>query len=370
MSALFTTLALGPRIAPNRIAVSPMCQYSAIGGMPTDWHLQNTMTHAMSGAGLVMMEATAVEERGRITHGCLGIYSDAHQGAIAKVIKAARAVAAKDVLFGIQLAHAGRKGSAQRPWEGGKPLGPGEQPWITIAPSPLAFDDGWPVPEELRMADLDAVKQAFVAAAGRATAAGFDVIELHAAHGYLIHQFLSPLSNVRRDAYGGSGASTFPLAIARAVREIVPRSRVLGARITGTDWVEGGLTVNDAIALAGELELAGYDYVCVSSGGVVPTAKIPVGPGYQVRFAEAVKKATAFRVLTVGMIAEATQAEEVIATNCADMVALARAMIDDPRWPWHAAARLGAEIPRPNPYARAAPRLWPGYRLAHPAVAT
>jgi 2,4-dienoyl-CoA reductase-like NADH-dependent reductase (Old Yellow Enzyme family) len=368
MSALFTAVSLGPRIAPNRIAVSPMCQYSAIGGMPTDWHLQNTMTHAMSGAGLVMMEATAVEERGRITHGCLGIYSDSHETAIAKVIAAAREVASKDVLFGIQLAHAGRKGSAHRPWEGGQPLGPGERPWITVAPSPIAFAEGWALPQELATSELEIVKQAFVAAARRATLAGFDVIELHAAHGYLIHQFLSPLSNGRQDAYGGSGRRTFPLAIARAVRDVVPQSRVLGARITGTDWVEGGLTVGDAVELAGALKSAGYDYVCVSSGGIVPAAKIPVGPGYQVPFAEAVKKATTLKVRTVGMIADATQAEEVIAANRADMIAMARALIDDPRWPWHAAAQLGVEIPRPRQYARSAPGQWPGYALAHPVL--
>ena len=367
MSRLFTAVALGPRIAPNRIAVSPMCQYSATSGMPTDWHLQNTMTHAMSGAGLVMMEATAVEERGRITHGCLGIYSDNHQAAIAKVVAAAREVAPTGVLFGIQLAHAGRKGSAHRPWEGGKPLGPGEQPWITVAPSPMAFGEGWPLPQELATAELEVIKQAFVLAARRATAAGFDVIELHAAHGYLIHQFLSPLSNGRQDAYGRSGRRTFPLEVARAVRDVVPRSRVLGARITGTDWVEGGVTVGDAVELAGELESAGYDYVCVSSGGIVPAAKIPVGPGYQVPFAEAVKKATTLKVRTVGMIAGVAQAEEVIATNRADMIAMARAIIDDPRWPWHAAAQLGVEIPRPDQYARAAPGQWPGYALAHPA---
>jgi 2,4-dienoyl-CoA reductase-like NADH-dependent reductase (Old Yellow Enzyme family) len=368
MSVLFTAVALGRWTAPNRIAVSPMCQYSAIGGMPTNWHLQNTMTLAMSGAGLVMMEATAVEERGRISHGCLGIYSDTHQAAIGKVVAAARKVAPKDVLFGIQLAHAGRKGSAQRPWEGGKPLGSGEQPWITIAPSPMAFGDGWPLPQELTTAELEAIKQAFVAAARRATAAGFDVIELHAARGYLIHQFLSPLSNGRQDAYGRAGAWTFPLAIAGAVRDAVPPSRVLGARITGTDWVEGGLTVNDAVGIAAELEILGYDYVCVSSGGLIPAAKIPVGPGYQVPFAEAVKKATTIKVRTVGMIAEATQAEEVIATNRADMIAMARAIIDDPRWPWHAAAQLGVEIARPHQYTRAAPRQWPGYTLAHPAT--
>jgi 2,4-dienoyl-CoA reductase-like NADH-dependent reductase (Old Yellow Enzyme family) len=370
MSALFTPVTLGPRTAPNRIAVSPMCQYSAVRGMPTDWHLQNAMTLAMSGAGLVMIEATAVEERGRITHGCLGIYADAHQAGIAKILAAARAVAPKDTLFGIQLAHAGRKASAQRPWEGGKPLGPDEHPWMTVAPAALAFGEGWPQPMPLTAAERDTVKAAFEAAARRAIAAGFDLIELHAAHGYLVHQYLSPLSNDDRQADELPERWSFPLAIAHTVRNVVPPSRVLGARITGTDWVEGGLTVSDAVRWASALKAAGYDYVCVSSGGLVPTAKIPVEPGYQVPFAEAVKKATGLKVRTVGMIAEAAQAEEIIAADRADMVAMARAMIDDPRWPWHAAAELGVEMARPNPYARAAPRLWPGYAFAHPQLSS
>lgn len=366
MSALFTALALGPRAAPNRIAVSPMCQYSAIGGMPSDWHVQNTMTLAISGAGLVMLEATAVEERGRITHGCLGIWSDAHRPAIAKVLAAARGVAPRGTLFGIQLAHAGRKASAQRPWDGGKPLGPNEQPWTTVAPSAIPFGEGWHVPEELSPAGIEAVRDAFVAAARRAVAAGFDVVELHGAHGYLLHQFLSPVSNTRTDAYGGaSGRARFPLEVARAVREAVPTSVVLGARITASDWVEGGLGVEDAVRFARELEAEGFDYACVSSGALVPTARIPVAPGFQVPFAQAVKQGTGLKVRAVGMIVDAAQAEEVIANGRADMVALARAMIDDPRWPWHAAARLGAEVARPGPYARVTPALWPGYALAH-----
>jgi 2,4-dienoyl-CoA reductase-like NADH-dependent reductase (Old Yellow Enzyme family) len=366
MSALFSTVALGPRSAPNRIAVSPMCQYSAIGGMPADWHVQNAMTFAMSGAGLVVMEATAVEDRGRITHGCLGIWSDAHGAAIGKVLAAARGVAPKGTLFGIQLAHAGRKASAQRPWEGGKPLGPDAEPWTTVAPSAIPFGEGWHVPEELSLAGIAAVRDAFVAAARRAVAVGFDVIELHAAHGYLLHQFLSPVSNMRMDAYGGSsGRARFPLEVARAVREAVPASVVLGARITGSDWVAGGLGIEDAVGFAGALEAAGFDYACVSSGALVPTARIPVAPGYQVPFAQAVKLGTGLKVRAVGMIVDAAQAEEVIANSRADMVALARAMIDDPRWPWHAATRLGAEVARPSPYARVAPALWPGYALAH-----
>lgn len=366
MSALFTAVALGPRSAPNRIAVSPMCQYSAVHGMPTDWHVQNLMTLAMSGAGLVVMEATAVEDRGRITHGCLGIWTDAHGAAIAKVLSAARGAAPKGTLLGIQLAHAGRKASAQRPWEGGKPLGPDAQPWVTVAPSPIPFGEGWHAPEELSPAEVEAMRDAFVAAARRAVSAGFDVIELHGAHGYLLHQFLSPLSNTREDAYGGSsGRARFPLEVARAVREAVPAAVVLGARISGSDWVTGGLGAEDVVDFARQLEAVGLDYVCVSSGALVPTARIPVAPGFQVPFAQAVKQGTGLKVRAVGMIVDAAQAEEVIANSRADMVALARAMIDDPRWPWHAATRLGAEVARPGPYARVAPALWPGYALAH-----
>ena len=364
MALLFTPVEIGPLVAPNRIAISPMCQYSAIDGRPTEWHLQNAMTLAMSGAGVEMLEATAVEPRGRITHGCLGLWSDAHQAAVARIVAAMRTVAPKGTLFGIQLAHAGRKGSAKRPWEGGKPLGQGENPWPTVAPSKLAFDAGWPVPEELSPAQIRTLVDEFAAAARRAMAAGFDIVELHMAHGYLLHQFLSPLSNRRGDRYGTQRLQ-FPTEVARAVREAVPASRAIGARITGADWVEGGWDVADAGALARDLEALGFGYVCVSSGGLVGTAKIPIGPGYQVPLARAVKKACGLKVRTVGMIADAAQAEELIAGNHADMVAIARAAIDDPRWPWHAAARLGAEIARPNPYARAAPAVWPAYRLAH-----
>jgi 2,4-dienoyl-CoA reductase-like NADH-dependent reductase (Old Yellow Enzyme family) len=364
MALLFSPVEIGPLIAPNRIAISPMCQYSATDGLPSEWHLQNAMTLAMSGAGIVMLEATAVEARGRITHGCLGLWSDAHQAAIAKIVRAMRSVSPKGTLLGIQLAHAGRKGSARRPWDGGKPLGPDENPWQTVAPSRIPFDSEWPVPDELSPAGIAAVVQDFGAAARRAVAAGFDVVELHMAHGYLLHQFLSPISNRRADAYG-SERSKFANDVARAVRESVPAGCAVGARITGADWVEGGLNVDDAGALARELEALGFAYVCVSSGGLVSTAKIPVGPGYQVPLAQAVKRACGLKVRAVGMILDAEQAEQVIAGNRADMIAIARAAIDDPRWPWHAAARLGAEVVRPGPYARAAPAVWPGYRLAH-----
>ena len=364
MALLFSPVEIGPLVAPNRIAISPMCQYSAIDGLPTEWHLQNAMTLAMSGAGVVMLEATAVEPRGRITHGCLGLWSDAHQAAVARILAAMRTVAPKGTLLGIQLAHAGRKGSARRPWEGGKPLGQGENFWPTVAPSKLAFDAGWPLPEELSTAQIRTLVDEFAAAARRAMAAGFDIVELHMAHGYLLHQFLSPLSNRRGDVYGTQRLK-FPTEVARAVREMIPVSRAVGARITGTDWVEGGWDVADAAALARDLEALGFGYVCVSSGGLLGAVKIPIGPGYQVHLAQAVKKACGLKVRTVGMIADAAQAEAVIAGDGADMIAIARAAIDDPRWPWHAAARLGAEIARPGPYARAAPAVWPAYRLAH-----
>jgi 2,4-dienoyl-CoA reductase-like NADH-dependent reductase (Old Yellow Enzyme family) len=363
MAALFTPVEIGPLVAPNRIAISPMCQYSAVDGLPTEWHLQNAMTLAMSGAGVVMLEATAVEPRGRITHGCLGLWSNAHQAAVARILAAMRSVAPKGTLLGIQLAHAGRKGSAHRPWEGGKPLGPNEYPWSTVAPSKLPFDADWPLPEELSAAEIRALADAFAAAARRAMAAGFDLVELHMAHGYLLHEFLSPLSNRRSDVYGTQRLK-FPIEVARAAREAVPASRAVGARITGTDWVEGGWDVGDAGALARELEALDFGYVCVSSGGLMGTAKIPIGPGYQVPLAQAVKKACGLKVRTVGLIADPAQAEEVVADGDADMVAIARAAIDDPRWPWHAAARLGVEIARPSPYARAAPAVWPAYKLA------
>ena len=275
-----------------------------------------------------------------------------------------RKVAPKGTLLGIQLAHAGRKGSARRPWDGGKPLLNGEDPWTTVAPSRLPFDADWPPPEELSPAAISALVREFADAARRAVAAGFDIVEVHMAHGYLLHEFFSPLSNRRGDAYGAQ-RSKFPLEVAHAVRDAVPSSRAVGARITGTDWVEGGWSIVDAGRLAVDLEAAGFAYVCVSSGGIVPHAKIPIGPGYQVPLAAAVKQASGMTVRTVGLIADAGQAEEVIAGKQADMIAIARAAIDDPRWPWHAAARLGAEITRPSPYARAAPALWPGYRLAH-----
>ena len=368
MSKLFAPLALGPIEIANRVAVSPMCQYSAQDGSATDWHVQHLMQLALSRAGLVVVEATAVERIGRITHGCLGLYSDANEAALAGVLEKARRVAALGTRFAIQLAHAGRKASCRPPWEGGSPLGRGEDPWPVVAPSSIPFTDGGPAPEALDVAGLERIIAAFRAAAVRAVRLGFDAVELHAAHGYLLHEFLSPLTNHRRDAFGGPQAArmAFPLAIARAVRSVLPERVALGARITGSDWAEGGLNGDDAVAFANALKELGVHYVCVSGGGAVPNLTIPVSPGYQVAFAAKVRAESGILTRAVGMILDAAQAEAIIAAGAADLVALARALLDDPRWVWHAAERCGATIAYPAQYARIQARAWPGAALLRP----
>jgi 2,4-dienoyl-CoA reductase-like NADH-dependent reductase (Old Yellow Enzyme family) len=367
---LFSSLAVGSVTVPNRIVVAPMCQYSAEDGSATDWHLQHLMQLAISRAGLVMMEATGVDSVGRITQHCLGLYSDANEAAIARVLTAARSVAAPGTRFGIQLAHAGRKASCHTPWEGGKPLTAAEGGWKTVAPSAIPFADGGPPPAALDEGGLAHVKAAFCRAAERAARLGLEVIELHAAHGYLLHEFVSPLSNRRTDAYGGSleNRMRFPLEVAAAVRAVTPRTIALGARITGTDWADGGLTAADAVPFAAALKAAGYDYVCVSGGGAVPNVKIALGPGYQVPMAAQVRAETGIVTRAVGLIVEPAQAEAIISSGQADCVALARAFLDDPRWVWHAAERLGAKISYPPQYARVSRAQWPGAAMARPGV--
>ncbi len=364
--SLFSPLPLGRLELNNRIVVAPMCQYSADDGSATDWHLQHLMQLAYSGAGMVTIEATAVERRGRITHGCLGLYSDANEAALERVLNAARRVALPGTVWGIQLAHAGRKASAQRPWEGGRALSAQEDSWPTVAPSAVAFGDGWHRPEALDEAGMDQIEAAFVQAARRAARLGIDVIELHCAHGYLMHEFLSPLVNQRRDQYGGAleNRMRFPLRIARAVMDAVGEKVVIGARITGTDWVDGGFSPEDAVTFANELKALGLAYVCVSSGGAVPHARIPVEPGYQVHLAERVRRETGMTTRAVGLIASAEQANQIVARGQADLIALARAFLDDPRWGWHAAEKLGQSIPLPPQYERAGAARWPGYSLA------
>jgi 2,4-dienoyl-CoA reductase-like NADH-dependent reductase (Old Yellow Enzyme family) len=354
-SRLFTPITLGGIELPNRIAVAPMCQYSADDGSATDWHLQQWMTYAMSGAGMVTVEMTDVERRGRISHGCLGLYSDANEAAARRALDAARRVAGAGVKFGAQLAHAGRKASCRRAWEGGGPLGADEDPWPTVSASALPYDDGWHTPHALTEAEIDVLVEKFAAGARRAARAGFDFIELHSAHGYLLHQFLSPLSNRRTDRYGGAleNRLRFPLAVARAVREAAP-TLMVGARISVTDWVDGGLPVEDGVEIARAYRDAGLAYICCSSGGNSPLQKIPGGPGYQVHLAEAVKKAVGIPVRAVGLIDEPRQAEAILAQGRADMVALARAILADPRWGWRAAAVLGDPFTVAPQLARAA----------------
>jgi 2,4-dienoyl-CoA reductase-like NADH-dependent reductase (Old Yellow Enzyme family) len=360
---LFEPLRLGGMTLTNRIAVSPMCQYSAEDGAANDWHLQHLGSLSLSGAGLVIVEQTAVEPTGRITHGCLGLYSDANEAALARVVGFCRR--AGSAALGIQLAHAGRKGSAKLPWEGGGPLPPDNGAWTTAAPSAISFDNRWPAPHELDDAGLARIRDAHVEAARRAERLGFDLVELLGAHGFLLHSFLSPITNRRTDSYGGRPANRmrYPLEVAAAIREVWPRRKALGMRITGTDWVGGGITPEEAGTFAGKLRDIGFDYVCVSSGGISPAARPAVAPGYQVPLAAAVKKASGIVVQAVGMIVDPHQAEAIVADGHADCVALARGFLDDPRWAWHAAAALGADAVYPPQYLRARPEHWPGAAL-------
>jgi len=346
MSAdLFSPITLGNLEFSNRIAVAPMCQYSADDGCASDWHIHHWTNLGLSGAGMVTVEMTDVERRGRITHGCMGLYSDANEAAAKRALDAARRFSRPDVKFGVQLAHAGRKASNQRPWEGGGPLKPSEDPWPIVSASAIAFDNGWQVPHALEDAEVEGIIASFVSAARRAERAGFDFIELHGAHGYLLHQFISPLSNKRTDRWGGSLENRMRLIveIAKQIRAAVP-GLMLGARLSVVDWVEGGLTQEETVEVAKALKAAGVAYICCSSGGNSPAQKIPVGPGYQVHLAEHIGKQVGIPVRAVGMIDEPRQANEIVTSGRADMVALARALLADPRWPWRAAAVLGHEL--------------------------
>ncbi len=360
---LFTPLQLGGITIPNRVVISPMCQYQADDGCMNDWHLVHLGQLACSGAGLLVVEATHVTREGRITHNCAGLYNEHNEAAMSRVVRAIRRIRKEPIA--VQLAHAGRKASSQVPWEGRSALGPAESPWQTVAPSAIPFAEGWPAPHELSVAEIKGIVDAFVTATARARRIGFDAVELHGAHGYLMHEFLSPLSNKRTDAYGRDRMK-FPLEVAAAVREVWPKELALGARISGNDFAEGGSGPEDAVAFAKALERLGLDYVCVSGGNIVGNQKIPAAPGFQVPFAERVKKATGLKVRAVGMIAGREQAEEVVASGKADMVAMARAFLDNPRWVWHAAEHFGVKIDYPPQYQRSHPGVWPGARLARP----
>jgi 2,4-dienoyl-CoA reductase-like NADH-dependent reductase (Old Yellow Enzyme family) len=357
-SALFSPLALRGVELPNRVVVSPMCQYMSQDGDANDWHQMHLGQFAMGAAGLVITEATHVSPVGRISHRCLGLYSDANEAALARVIEFCRRYGVAKL--GIQLAHSGRKGSVHPPAQGGKPLAPDEQPWTTVAPSAIAFGPGWHVPEALTRAGLAQVKQQFVDATRRATRIGFDLAELHVGHGYLLHEFLSPLSNRRDDEYGGATANRmrFPLEVFEAVRAVWPDDRALGVRVSATDWVEGGWTPEETVDFAHALKALGCDFLDVTSGQLDPRQQIPLAPGYNVPFSERVRKETGMLTMAVGMITRAAQAEQIVAAGQADLVAIARAMMDDPRWAWHAARELGAQTPYAANYGRCHPSVW------------
>ena len=370
-AALFTPLAVGGLTLPNRIAVAPMCQYSADDGSATDWHLAHWISMAMSGAGMITIEATGVERRGRITHGCLGMYSDDNEEAARRALAAARRVAPTGTRFGIQLAHAGRKASTHIPWQGGGTLARHDDPWETVAPSALPYAD-WHVPTALDHGGIERVTAAFVSAAERSVRAGFEFIEIHGAHGYLLHEFLSPLSNVRTDHYGGPLANRmrFIVEVARAVRKALPAAVMMGARLSATDWVEGGFNPDEAVEVAKALKDAGAAYICCSSGGLHPAQKMNLVPSYQVPFAQRIRREAGVMTRAVGLIDDPHVAEAIVADGKADMVALARALLADPRWPWRAAATLGAPLHHVAQYARSVPLItkWAGPQ-AHPTAA-
>ena len=357
-SKLFAPITLGGVELSNRIVVSPMCQYSAREGTVGDWHVMHLGQFAISGAGLVMVEASGVEAIGRITLGCSGIYSDENEAALARVVRFCRDYGSAKL--GIQLAHAGRKASTDLPWRGGKPLSPGtEGGWDTVGPSAEPYGPGWHVPAALDRDGLERIKQAFVQATERALRLDFDLIEVHSAHGYLLHQFLSPISNRRNDAYGGdlAGRLRFPLEVFEAVRAAWPRERALGLRLSATDWVPGGWDIEGSVAYAEALKARGCDFIVASSGGSSPAQEIDTGPGYQTGFAAEIRRRAEIATMAVGQISQPRQAETILRSGQADMIALARGMLYDPRWPWHAAEALGAQAAYPAQYQRCHPTL-------------
>lgn len=360
---LFEPITLGGQTLPNRIIVAPMCQYAAVDGVIQPWHTQHIGSFAASGFGMIIMEATGIEAIGRISPACPGLWNDTQEAAFKTLIDGIRTYS--DVKIGIQLSHAGRKASTGMPWQGGRPVPNDQGGWDVVGPSAIAFADGWKVPAELTADGIGQVINHWKQAAIRAGRAGFDAVEIHAAHGYLLHEFLSPLSNRRTDQYGGdlAGRMRLILEVIEAVRSVWPKEKTLGLRISATDWADGGVTVEDCIALAAEAKARGVDFIHVSTGGNVAGARIPVGPHYQVPMAAAIRKAVpGLPVMAVGLIVDPQAAEAVLQEGEADLVALARTVLDDPRWVWHAADALGVSsfeaLPR---FARARPAAWPGH---------
>ena len=353
MSLLFSPLSLRSITLPNRIVVSPMCQYSAHEGVANDWHLMHLGKFAVSGVGMVIVEATGVEMTGRITPHCLALCNDQQEAALTRVVQFCKAHG--PARMAIQLGHAGRKGSTRRPWDAGAPLTSTQGCWLVDAPSAIPYNSDGEVPHALTTTDLTRILNAFVNSAQRALRAGFEGIEVHGAHGYLLHQFLSPLTNQRTDAYGGSleNRLRYPLEVFKAVRAIWPEHLPLGIRLSAVDWVPGGLTPEDTLFHAAAFKAAGADWIDVSTGGLVAHQKITVGPGYQVPFAAQVKHATAATTMAVGMITDAHQAEAILQNGDADLIAMARAMLRNPHWAWHAAEALNESATVVPQYLRA-----------------
>jgi len=352
-SLLFTPLTLRDVTLRNRIVVSPMCEYSSPDGFATDWHVVHLGSRAVGGAGLVLTEATAVTADGRISPSDLGIYRDDHVDPLARIF---RFVESQGAVPGMQLAHAGRKASTAEPWNGGGPVAVADGGWTPIyAPSALPFRDGWQTPRAMSEAEIAAVVDAFAHAARRLLAAGGKVAEIHAAHGYLLHEFLSPLTNHRQDRYGGSfdNRTRIVREVVDAVRAVWPERLPLLVRISATDWVDGGWTIEDSVALVAQLKDRGVDMIDCSSGGNVARASIPVGPGYQVPFAARIRKETGIMTGAVGLITEAVQAETILAQGQADAIVMARELLRDPYFPLHAARTLGAPVNPPVQYLRA-----------------
>ena len=357
MSALFSPLEVGGLRLANRIIIAPMCQYSAEDGCMSDWHVIHLGHLALSGAALLTIEATSVTPEGRISFGDVGLWSDANEEAMARVLASIRRWSQMPIA--IQLGHAGRKASTDKPWFGGAQIPPGEpNGWQTLAPSPVPFEAGENPPLEIDASGLARIRQAFADASRRAARLELAAVQLHGAHGYLLHQFLSPLSNLRTDEYGGSleNRMRFPLEVFDAVRSVFPAERPVTMRVSATDWVDGGWDVEQTIEFARELEKRGCAAIHVSSGGLDPRQEIPVGPSYQVPLARDVKRAVNMPVIAVGLITDFEQAEAIVGTGDADMVALARGILYDPRWPWHAAAALGGAVQAPPQYLRSQPR--------------
>jgi len=360
MTALFTPWSLGRLALDNRIVIAPMCQYSAQDGTPGDWHLMHLGQMAMSGAALLILEATAVVPEGRITDGDLGLYSDANETGLARVLQAIRSHAALPIAM--QLAHAGRKASSEVPWRGGAQIPMASaRGWQAVAPSAVPHLPDEEAPVALDEAGLQRIRDGFADAARRAARLGLDGLEIHAAHGYLLHQFLSPLANRRADAYGGSleNRMRFPLEVFETVRAAFPPERPVWVRVSATDWVPGGWDVDSTVAFGQALKARGCDAIHVSSGGVSALQKIALGPGYQVPFAREVKARVGLPTIAVGLITEPAQAEAVVADGDADAVAIARTVLYDARWPWHAAAVLGGHVKAPPQYWRSQPREFP-----------